>query len=229
MNTGTVANRIEQALAYGAKGTLPADHTDQLREDIDSMKARYSELKRNLSFDEASSVARTEFIMRVLQDMKKNDKPIYYDCGICDHFHPWGWNEDCRDDANRLTYDDLDKRHGENGYELRSMEERINDGSTRQPKYNKIWDWIGDFNTSPEDGGNGFETGIEMLLRFMPDNELDMVIAEMESYCPTCMVPEHDACSMTDGCPCCENTKQRNNRRCGSRPRGSRFNDGINR
>lgn len=26
--------------------------------------------------------------------------------------------------------------------------------------------------------------------------------------CQTCLVPEHDVCSMTHGCPCCENTKQ---------------------
>ena len=26
-------------------------------------------------------------------------------------------------------------------------------------------------------------------------------------YCDKCRVPGHDACSMTEGCPCCENTK----------------------
>jgi len=50
---------------------------------------------------------------------------VYYDCDICDHFHPWDWNGDCRDDTNRLTYDDLDNLHGENNYEIRSMEERV--------------------------------------------------------------------------------------------------------
>ena len=50
--------------------------------------------------------------------------PVYYNCGICDHFHPWDWSGDCRDDTSRLTYDDLDKKHGENGYELRSMKDR---------------------------------------------------------------------------------------------------------
>ena len=25
-------------------------------------------------------------------------------------------------------------------------------------------------------------------------------------YCPTCMPHEHDACSLTPGCPCCDST-----------------------
>lgn len=29
----------------------------------------------------------------------------FYECGICDHLHPWEWAGDCRDDANRLTKD----------------------------------------------------------------------------------------------------------------------------
>lgn len=51
--------------------------------------------------------------------------PIYYDCGICDHFHSWDFNGDCRDDKNRFTYDDLDKIHGPSGYEIRTMGERV--------------------------------------------------------------------------------------------------------
>lgn len=36
------------------------------------------------------------------------NKPLrFYECGICDGIHPWGFNGDCRDDANRLTLDDL--------------------------------------------------------------------------------------------------------------------------
>lgn len=50
---------------------------------------------------------------------------VYYDCGICDHFHPWDWRGDCRYDTNRLTYDDLDNLHGENNYEIRTMKERV--------------------------------------------------------------------------------------------------------
>lgn len=29
-----------------------------------------------------------------------------------------------------------------------------------------------------------------------------------DERCELCRVPEHDACSMTDGCPCCEDTKR---------------------
>lgn len=31
----------------------------------------------------------------------------YYECGICDHLHPWGFNGDCRDDANRFCSDEV--------------------------------------------------------------------------------------------------------------------------
>jgi hypothetical protein len=27
----------------------------------------------------------------------------FYECGICDCLHPWDWNGDCRDDANRFA------------------------------------------------------------------------------------------------------------------------------
>lgn len=51
---------------------------------------------------------------------------IFYECGICGHCHPWDWNGDCRDDANRFTNDQLDVRFGgESGYELRTMEQRV--------------------------------------------------------------------------------------------------------
>ncbi len=70
MDARQVANRIEKTLAYAAKGWLPADYSRELDEDIESMKLRFSELKRKLSFEEASSVARTEFIMRVLEEAK---------------------------------------------------------------------------------------------------------------------------------------------------------------
>lgn len=52
-------------------------------------------------------------------------KPVYYECGICDHCHPWDWNRDCREDANRLTEEELDNLHGQDGYELRSMDDRV--------------------------------------------------------------------------------------------------------
>lgn len=52
-------------------------------------------------------------------------KPVFYDCEICGHFHPWDWDGDCRDDANRFTYTQLDAKYGADGYEIRDMEERV--------------------------------------------------------------------------------------------------------
>jgi hypothetical protein len=52
-------------------------------------------------------------------------KPRYYDCGICGHNHPWDWDGDCREDANRFTDMELDAKHGQDGYELASMDERV--------------------------------------------------------------------------------------------------------
>ncbi len=51
--------------------------------------------------------------------------PIYYLCEICGAHHPWKWNGDCRDDANRFTYESLDVLHGPNGWDERSMDERV--------------------------------------------------------------------------------------------------------
>jgi hypothetical protein len=31
----------------------------------------------------------------------------FYECGICDHLHPWDWDGDCRDDLNRFTGDEI--------------------------------------------------------------------------------------------------------------------------
>jgi hypothetical protein len=52
-------------------------------------------------------------------------KPKYYACEVCGHNHPWAWNGDCRDDANRFTDQQLDTRHGPSGYELAEMWERV--------------------------------------------------------------------------------------------------------
>lgn len=51
----------------------------------------------------------------------------YYECGICDHLHPWGWDGDCRDDANRFTNEDV----GDDAVIL-TMSERVDaDASTQ--------------------------------------------------------------------------------------------------
>jgi hypothetical protein len=31
----------------------------------------------------------------------------FYECGICGCLHPWKWDSDCRDDLNRLSWDQI--------------------------------------------------------------------------------------------------------------------------
>ena len=38
----------------------------------------------------------------------------YYECGICGYIHQWNFNGDCRDDNNRLTYDDMPDNFADN-------------------------------------------------------------------------------------------------------------------
>lgn len=64
-------------------------------------------------------------LLKSSQERHMKRKPLYYDCGICGHFHPWDWRGDCREDANRLTYDQLDEKHGIDGFEIRSMADRV--------------------------------------------------------------------------------------------------------
>lgn len=44
----------------------------------------------------------------------------FYECGICDHLHRWTFNGDCRNDAERLTADDIPA-----DAEVLPMEERV--------------------------------------------------------------------------------------------------------
>jgi len=48
--------------------------------------------------------------------------PTYYECGICENWHPADWNGDCRDDAHRFDPDELDARHGPNGWQAIDMD-----------------------------------------------------------------------------------------------------------
>lgn len=52
-------------------------------------------------------------------------KPKFYACEICGHAHPWDWNGDCRDNANRFSDDDLDQKYGPDGYDLATMSDRV--------------------------------------------------------------------------------------------------------
>lgn len=37
-----------------------------------------------------------------------SDRPfVFYECGICGHYHPAKFDGDCRDDANRYGTNDL--------------------------------------------------------------------------------------------------------------------------
>lgn len=56
-----------------------------------------------------------------------NMEAVYYQCGICGCLHPWEWNGDCRENANRFTLDQLEDMYGDDYWHLdiRSMEERI--------------------------------------------------------------------------------------------------------
>ena len=40
------------------------------------------------------------------------DTNRFFECGGCDHLHPYGWTGDCRNDTNRFTYDKLDELFG---------------------------------------------------------------------------------------------------------------------
>ena len=51
-----------------------------------------------------------------------------YECGICSCFHPWNWNGDCRNDANRYgsPEDYMERFHvSEKDIEVFSMDERV--------------------------------------------------------------------------------------------------------
>lgn len=55
-------------------------------------------------------------------------KLILYECGICNCYHPWEWDGDCREDKSRFeTPDDYALLLGvsPSSVEVRSMEERV--------------------------------------------------------------------------------------------------------
>lgn len=34
----------------------------------------------------------------------------FYECGCCGHYHLSAWHGDCRDDNNRFTYEQMEKK-----------------------------------------------------------------------------------------------------------------------
>lgn len=43
--------------------------------------------------------------------------PQFYTCGTCDHYHRKGYLDDCRNDEERFTADELDEKFGAEGWE----------------------------------------------------------------------------------------------------------------
>lgn len=52
------------------------------------------------------------------------------------------------------------------------------------------------------------EVGTLMCHGCGDEMRLDATVTIGEGYCSDCIVFEHDVCSLTDGCPCCDETKQ---------------------
>ncbi len=51
-----------------------------------------------------------------------------YECGICDCYHPWEWDGDCREDANRFDGPEDYAAHlgiSEYDVDVSSMDERV--------------------------------------------------------------------------------------------------------
>lgn len=44
-------------------------------------------------------------------------RPTYYECGICSALHDATWDGDCRQDDARFMPEDLDAKHGPNGWD----------------------------------------------------------------------------------------------------------------
>lgn len=55
-------------------------------------------------------------------------KAQFYYCGGCGHWHPPEFMGDCRDDANRFTTEELEKRYGFDGFEPVNPEDAAADG-----------------------------------------------------------------------------------------------------
>lgn len=51
------------------------------------------------------------------QEFAKTDRPTYYTCGICEFYHSAHWNGDCRENGARFYAEDLDAKHGRDGWD----------------------------------------------------------------------------------------------------------------
>jgi hypothetical protein len=50
-------------------------------------------------------------------------RPVYYECGCCGQLHSALWNGDCRQDSARFNPEDLDAKHGVDGWGEIDMDE----------------------------------------------------------------------------------------------------------
>ena len=53
---------------------------------------------------------------------------VIYECGICGSYHPWDWDDDCRDDKNRFASPEEYAESvniAEEDIEVRTMAERV--------------------------------------------------------------------------------------------------------
>ena len=80
----------------------PGDLADELRE--------YGAWDAEELADHDANITRLVWI--AAGDIVEDAQRTYHDCGICGHYHPIAWDDDCRDDANRFTADQLDEKHG---------------------------------------------------------------------------------------------------------------------
>jgi hypothetical protein len=53
------------------------------------------------------------------------DKPIFEECGGCGHLHVPEFRGDCRSDANRFSFDQLDEKYGVHGYQWRDLADQL--------------------------------------------------------------------------------------------------------
>lgn len=81
--------------------------TDADWSEINSTEAdmKIREFNRSVKFHETDSAKYEHEITDA--DFVALECSIFYECGICDHIHPITFDGDCRDDANRLTLDQL--------------------------------------------------------------------------------------------------------------------------
>lgn len=84
--------------------------------------------EKYLTSDRTTESGVDERVLSGLAFLGTTDRVTLYECDICLYMHPWNWNGDCRDDANRYaSTDEYAERHGvsEGSIDVMPMEERL--------------------------------------------------------------------------------------------------------